>query len=186
MSAAAIANPSTRPEILAALAEGESRIVNFFGELVPELFFRSAAGKWSPDEHLRHLTLTLNRVALGLSAASEAGTAIPAGRTYPQLVADYRAALAAGGKSPSAYVPEKTSPTAQAAGTQANTLRDFQAAAEQLHRKLDQPGWTEHRLDSGLLPHLLLGPLSPRELLFFTVYHNLHHLEGARASLEQQ
>jgi hypothetical protein len=31
-------------------------------------------------------------------------------------------------------------------------------------------------MDYHVLPHPLLGPLSVREMLFFTVYHNTHHV----------
>ena len=36
--------------------------------------------------------------------------------------------------------------------------------------------WDEAALDRGQLPHPLLGPLTIREMLAFTVYHTEHHL----------
>jgi uncharacterized damage-inducible protein DinB len=36
--------------------------------------------------------------------------------------------------------------------------------------------WSEANMDYHVLPHPLLGPLSVREMLFFTVYHNTHHV----------
>ena len=35
--------------------------------------------------------------------------------------------------------------------------------------------WSEKALDRYQLPHPLLGNMTTRELLFFTVYHNAHH-----------
>jgi hypothetical protein len=35
--------------------------------------------------------------------------------------------------------------------------------------------WREEDLDYYRLPHPLLGKLTVREMLFFTVYHNYHH-----------
>ena len=40
--------------------------------------------------------------------------------------------------------------------------------------------WSERQLDRCQLPHPLLGPLTVREMLFFTLYHNRHHLDGVR------
>jgi hypothetical protein len=36
--------------------------------------------------------------------------------------------------------------------------------------------WSETSLDAVLLPHPLLGKLTAREMLQFTVYHTAHHL----------
>lgn len=35
--------------------------------------------------------------------------------------------------------------------------------------------WTEQDLDTVLLPHPLLGKLTVREMLYFTIYHAQHH-----------
>jgi len=35
--------------------------------------------------------------------------------------------------------------------------------------------WNESDLDVYLLPHPLIGKLTIREMLFFTIYHNLRH-----------
>ena len=37
--------------------------------------------------------------------------------------------------------------------------------------------WTEEELDTYLIPHPLIGKMTLRELLFFTVYHIGHHLK---------
>jgi hypothetical protein len=38
--------------------------------------------------------------------------------------------------------------------------------------------WGEGSLDRCRLPHPLLGKLTVREMLFFTLYHNLHHVQN--------
>ena len=35
--------------------------------------------------------------------------------------------------------------------------------------------WDEKELDEYYLPHPILGKLTVREILFFTIYHNLRH-----------
>jgi len=44
--------------------------------------------------------------------------------------------------------------------------------------------WTETELDTYQLPHLLFGMMTMREMLFFTLYHNWHHLEDAKRLVE--
>jgi hypothetical protein len=42
-----------------------------------------------------------------------------------------------------------------------------------LSEKLDK--FTEEELDKYILPHPLLGKLTIREMMYFTIYHVLHH-----------
>jgi uncharacterized damage-inducible protein DinB len=177
-------NPSSREEIISALQDTASSLVNRFGELTPERYFQApTSGKWSPDQHLRHVTLVLERVGTRFAAMPSAEAKTSPGRSYLQLRDDYRAALEAGGKAPAAFLPVPASaPTTEA---QASALHAFQTASHRLAEHLNQPIWTETALDSTPFAHPLLNQISAREMLFFTVYHNLHHLEGARTSMEQ-
>lgn len=40
--------------------------------------------------------------------------------------------------------------------------------------------WNEKSLDKLRLPHPLLGKLTVREMTFFTLYHDRHHLRSVR------
>jgi hypothetical protein len=44
-------------------------------------------------------------------------------------------------------------------------------------------GWREADLDRYLLPHPLLGKLTLREMLHFTLYHNYHHVQSVATRL---
>ncbi|MFC6661951.1 DinB family protein [Deinococcus multiflagellatus] len=71
---------------------------------------------------------------------------------------------------------------AQDAATRDAQLAAYVAAATRVRAAL--AGWSDAALDRCALPHDLLGRVSARELLFFTVYHDHHHLRGAHAALE--
>jgi len=43
--------------------------------------------------------------------------------------------------------------------------------------------WQDENLDEYLLPHPLLGKLTIREMLFFTLYHDQHHVNNVRQLL---
>jgi hypothetical protein len=55
--------------------------------------------------------------------------------------------------------------------------RDSRGRLANLHRS------SQSALDRWRLPHPLLGRLTVREMLFFTLCHNRHHLEGVRRKL---
>ena len=132
-----------------------------------------ANGKWSPAQHLEHIRigLALTNKALGLPPILlrwRFGTPNRPGRDYDALVARYREKLSAGGRAPSRFVPKQVGE---------NGLADLQAAiskhVEDLARRSSR--WSDHRMDSYLVPHPLLGKLTLRELLYFTCYHAEHH-----------
>ncbi|MCI0695857.1 DinB family protein [candidate division KSB1 bacterium] len=71
---------------------------------------------------------------------------------------------------------------------------DFDQAKQGILRKWDETskkllavlqGWNEERLDKYLLPHPILGKLTIREMLFFTLYHDIHHVNNVRKLLGQ-
>lgn len=45
--------------------------------------------------------------------------------------------------------------------------------------------FTEKELDQYVLPHPLLGKLTLREMMFFTIYHVQHHEVLTKKNLEQ-
>jgi hypothetical protein len=51
-----------------------------------------------------------------------------------------------------------------------------------MRKALDR--WSEAALDSVQMPHPLLGRLTAREMIFFTLYHNQHHVEVVRRRLD--
>ena len=65
---------------------------------------------------------------------------------------------------------------------QAEILANWRDMSQKLTGYLD--GWTEAELDTYQLPHLLMSMMTKREMLIFTLYHNLHHLEDAKRLAE--
>jgi len=179
-------NPHRRDEILSGLADAQAEWVTFAAGLPLDTFFAAPAGGWPPVTHLRHLTLTHRRVTQGLLVSRPALRALfgrpGTARPYPELVAAYRAALAAGGRAPARYVPAPDTTPSEA--VRAGVMDAYARGAEALRAALDR--WPDDRLDRSALPHDLLGRVSARELAFFTLYHDLHHLRGVQNALNPQ
>jgi hypothetical protein len=53
-------------------------------------------------------------------------------------------------------------------------LASWSAASRDLQTRI--ASWDEAPLDRYCLPHPALGRLTVREMLFFSLYHNAHHL----------
>ena len=52
-------------------------------------------------------------------------------------------------------------------------LDQYTAYSEKLERLINR--LSENELDKYILPHPLLGKLTLREMMFFTIYHTQHH-----------
>jgi uncharacterized damage-inducible protein DinB len=87
--------------------------------------------------------------------------------------------LAGGVKATGRYVPNLQTQTQ----SQAEAIQAFAEAAAGVISVLDK--WDEDGLDGFALPHPAIGRLTVREMLFFTLYHNGHHLEGMRRNVAE-
>ena len=57
-------------------------------------------------------------------------------------------------------------------------IKKYVLHKEKLIAKIEKQ--TESDLDKYILPHPLLGKVTLREMLYFTIHHNEHHLELLR------
>lgn len=169
---------STRREIIEALEAVHEVGVDYWARFDTREFFARIGTSWSPAEHVRHLTrsmtpllpvLRLPRVALRVMF----GSADAPSRSYEQIEALYAAALAAGGAA-GRYAPSPERADGSVVRRDAimdnhsETLRGLTQTMEK---------WPESQLDAYRLPHPLLGKLTVREMMLFTLLHNQHHVD---------
>jgi hypothetical protein len=135
-----------------------------------EQLYATTNGKWSVAENMEHLILSVKPVNLALGLPKIAllafGKANRAAMNYEEVVAYYQSKLQEGAKATKDYVPSKQR-------SKDKLLQDFSLKHETLINKLES--WSEADLDKYFLPHPILGKLSVREILFFTIYHISHH-----------
>ena len=146
---------------------GQFQTATFLNE---EQLYATTNGKWSVAENLEHLILSVKPVNLALSLPKFAllffGKANRPAKNYDEVVTYYQSKLQAGAKATKDYIPAKQR-------NKGELLQDFSLKHETLINKLE--GWSESDLDKYFLPHPILGKLSVREILFFTIYHINHH-----------
>jgi hypothetical protein len=99
-------------------------------------------------------------------------------KTYDELVAKYRKKLDEGGKAHGRYLPTKVS-----FSNQQKTEIALQKSVNSLCKNLGD--YSEVQLDHFILPHPLLGKITIREMMYFTIYHSQHHKIGFLNSLKK-
>jgi hypothetical protein len=173
--------PSTLPEILEALAAGGREIEAYFLALPNSPFFDGDATHWGPAHHLSHLTIGHKRVARGLGSPALL-PANPRGRSrnFEEIRDLYRTGLPLVPKEK--LLDNPLPPKLEPGATQADVVAGFVTASAKLREVAAT--WNEAESDARSLPHPFLGLLSVREMLFFFVVHDRHHLDGVRARFD--
>ncbi|WP_143304991.1 DinB family protein [Chitinophaga vietnamensis] len=164
-------------EIISLLNKTFDDYIGFVNTLPDHRFTASPYGKWSAGQQLDHLTKSVRPVSSALGFPKIMlryfGWHNGASRTYDTLVAQYETILARGAKSTKAYLPGVVYGAQRPALVQSFLAQKVKLAAKVRH-------WSEKDLDRYRLPHPLMGKLTVREMLYFTAYHNQHHLEKLR------
>ncbi len=170
--------PFTAPELQRALRAVVDEGTAFLATLSDEEFFRPQGDRWSPAEHVRHLrkgsaplarALPLPVWMIQLRFGRHRGPSRP----YHELRTSYLGVLAAGGQA-GEFAPSPEPAPEDPAARRAEIIRQWRDTNEALIKAAS--GWSESALDRAQGLHPLLGMLSVRELLEFTVYHTTHHL----------
>lgn len=177
--------PETRESLVTGLKGQRQEISSFYQSLAAEEFFADQGDHWSPAGHLRHLAKSVRPLAAAMEVPKMAlgvrfGRWRKGSRSFDEIVQIYRAQLAAGaGAGP--FSPSSKTPDMSRDDWRLLVLERWEEASQQLADALER--WSETDLDKYRLPHPLLGKMTVREMLFFTLYHNAHH---ARRVLERR
>ncbi|MGH7695800.1 MAG: DinB family protein [Gemmatimonadaceae bacterium] len=170
--------PETGAELAAALERLTQEGARTLGTMPVAVFFAPQGDKWSPAEHARHLWKSSAPLVVALKLPAwllrlRFGRPKQASRTFLRLRDDYRQELATGGQA-GRFAPQREGAPHDPEGRRAEIMTHWSVENARLVRVLGS--WNEHRLDAVQLPHPLLGMLTVREMMAFTVYHTSHHL----------
>jgi hypothetical protein len=162
-----------KSEIQQQLLDSHAVFIRRIAAMSHHDFLQSNNGKWTAGQQLEHivksvrpikLALTLPRIFLKMTF----GKANRPSRTYAALVEKYQAKLAEGGVAPTRFVPK-----AVELDDRNRLLNKLQSLIDSLVALINK--FSEEQLDLLILPHPLLGKLTLREMLCFTIYHVGHH-----------
>lgn len=152
--------------------------IRFAEAMSTDRFFKPQGDRWSPAEHVRHLTKSTAPLLLAYRLPRWAlrlrfGVAREPSRTFEGLRQDYLATLGTGGQA-GRFAPSRERAVTDPALRRAAILEAWRGGNERLVRLWGR--WRAQDLDRALLAHPLLGKLTAREMAIFTVYHSSHHL----------
>jgi hypothetical protein len=162
-----------KTQIISLLQQKHASFLAYINGLSEEQFLYSHSQKWTAGQQLQHIHLSVRPVALGLSLPKVLlrllfGKARRSSRTFEALKTTYLGELENGAQSSRPFIPKSVA------------LKQRQAIANALTGKVNSlcskiESFSEDDLDSLILPHPVLGKLTMREMLYFTIYHVEHH-----------
>lgn len=160
-------------EIFKVLKSNHETFLNMVANLPQESLLQSIDGKWSPAAQVNHIILSVRPLRKALQLPKFLlrlffGKSNREGKSYENLVKRYREKLNAGGKAPASFVPAVTEPVSLES-MRMELLDEIQKVCSLLDR------FSEQEMDHYILPHPLLGKLTLREMMYFTMYHVTHH-----------
>lgn len=163
-----------KPAIITTLNEKVDAFNQYISALNKEQFEATPNGKWSAGQNLDHLIRSIQPLQLAYTLPKLVlfiafGKTNRPSRSYHELVAKYTAKLAAGGKAGGRFIPPAIVFERKDA-----LLKKYDQQKQRLITKIEKQ--SEADLDTYILPHPLLGKLTLREMLYFTIHHNEHHL----------
>jgi hypothetical protein len=164
-----------KQEIITGLNEKVLAFNSYVAALSKEQFEATPGNKWSAGQNLDHLIRAMKPLLLAYSLPKfilkiAFGKTNRICKTYDELVAKYKDKIAAGGKASGPFIPPVIT-----FDKKDELISKYSLLKDKLLRKIIKQ--SEHDLDTYILPHPLLGKVTLREMLFFTIYHNEHHLE---------
>ena len=167
-----------KSQIADDLQRSFSEVFEYCTNLTEENYWEEKEDRWSIAENINHLILSTSPLVQGLNLpklviATVGGKQSGKSRNYDELVSAYKQKLDEGGKATSRYVPKKSKKHPMS-----SSLAKFDSNGKGLVKALNK--WTEEQLDAYRMPHPLLGKISVREMLYFSIYHNYHHLEAIK------
>ncbi len=162
-----------KTEIIQKLTENHEAFIDFIYSLDKEEFETAHNSKWSAGQQLEHIYLSLKPLTQALQVPRFMlrlifGKANRPSKKYEALVEKYLDKLANGGRATGRFVPALVM-----ADKKEMLIKKIQHTVYKLTSLIKS--YKEEDLDRLILPHPLLGKLTIREMLYFTIYHVMHH-----------
>ncbi len=175
-----MSEPHTKAEVLEALRALRTDGMRYWEHFAPRAFATPLADAWSPADNVRHLIKSTEPVTTALRLPrlvlkTSFGVADAPSASYGDLVTRYLEALANGGEA-GKFAPTPEPPPIDPEAYQRGLIERCRNAVGTLGDVVD--GWSDPDLDRYRLPHPLLGKLTLREMLLFTIYHFAHHRQN--------
>jgi hypothetical protein len=170
-------NIRSKNEIISSLQDSAHRAQVWFEALPADQFFTRQGEVWSPSDNVDHMIRAIKPIIKALKLPRVAlqtlfGKPDKPSRTYEEICAIYGHEIAQGARAGGSFLPDQATP-AQPGEKKAELLAQLSTTIEKLVSVIET--WEEDQLDESQLPHPIIGKITVREMLFFTIHHNLRH-----------
>lgn len=169
----------TKSDLIASFNEAATSTETFWSNFSPDAFIeRPEDRSWSPAQNVVHLITATKPVVMALRLPRFLprllfGKSNAPSRHYEKIVQLYHDILAGGAQASGKYAPKPVPMPSDPVNYQRTKVATLTAIIQSLAKALEP--WSEQDLDRLQLPHPLLGKLTVREMLLFTLYHLGHH-----------
>jgi len=162
-----------KDQIKGALTASYLSFVSNCDSLTKDEFEYAPEGKWSAGQQMEHLIKSTSPLHIGMGLPKfliklKFSKANRPSKTFDQLVERYKEKLSLGGVASAAFTPQKVD-----FNQKEKLINQLQNNIESINQKLDK--WAEAQLDEFIFPHPLLGKITIREMMYFTIHHADHH-----------
>ncbi len=168
----------TNTEIIDALNQRYELLIKWLEDHDDSLFEQGPPKKWTTGEHIKHLVLSTEPLNQGLRMPKlllkiTFGKNNRTERSFEEVVTKYQQKLSEGGSASGRYVPKPISKTQKP-----RLIENLKSENKKLAVIISK--WKAEDLSVCLLPHPLLGKMTVREMLFFTIHHVEHHFNALK------
>ncbi len=171
-----------KTELIKELSENYHLFADYINSLTSEMFNARFELKWNAGKDLDHMVKSVQPLAMILNSKitiiENFGTINRPTLSYTELTDKYINALKNGGIARGKFIPENEIQ----ADKKKLLIKDLLDQINLIVKSLTN--YTENELDSLVLPHPLLGELTIREMLYFTIYHVKHHTENIKRNID--
>ena len=169
----------TKNSVIEQLQAGFLETSLFIEGLEEKVLFEKVPGKWNIAQQIDHLTIANTVTAIGFNTPKAViktlfGTSKRNSYSYDEVIFRYQTKLSSGAKASFAFQPKlSVVPKKQL------LLTLWNRSVDSLVKSVQK--WEDEDLDVYQLSHPILGKMTMREMLYFTIYHVQHHLKTMKA-----
>jgi hypothetical protein len=180
-----IGNPYSRESLLAAAEKVNWIVTKAVHDLTLDDFYSRYNKQWSVSDTVQHLSKSAQPVTF-LLRCPKLYLWIKYGRMderpsrrFDQMVALYHKALARG------VPPDKYAPVLYEVPYAEEDAERFQKQDQRKWRRTSSAfqkaasKWDDYQMDRYQLPHPVLGIITAREMIMYTIFHTQQHIESA-------
>jgi DinB superfamily len=161
-------------DLISKLHANKAKVLKTISEMNEADFHEEKDEKWSNAGHIEHLInsikpLNVINILPKFVLTFKFGKPNRISRSYDELVSKYWEKLATRNPTVNKFGPNINKNYSKEKLTQV-----FEKQYDKFAKNIENK-WDEKSLESYLIPHPLLGKLTVREMIMFTIYHTEHH-----------